>query len=135
MIYDTRPNTVPAGFIVALVWRLTCPETGRVTLATETRHKLRTRGTHRFFALVASPRATEWMPSGEWDRRRPGLSAEHVGWALVHYGDDDQARTAHAAALGDAADADAERGDALAYFPKPRGNHATGGHRVVETVA
>jgi hypothetical protein len=113
MLYHSAPATVPNGFRVALVWRITCPETGAVTLATETRHRVRTRGTHRFFALVATPHGTRWMPSGEWDRRRPGLSAEHVGWALVPYGDGNAARMAHAAALdtdGAAAPASADAG-------------------------
>jgi hypothetical protein len=99
MLYTSAPATVPNGFRVALVWRLTCPRTGRVTLATETRHKIRTRGTHRFFALVATPHGTRWMPSGEWDRRRPRLSASFVGWTLVRHGDGNAARIAHAAAL------------------------------------
>jgi hypothetical protein len=102
MLYHSAPDTVPNGYRLALVWRLTCPETGRVTLATETRHKIRTRGTHRFFALIASPRATAWLPSGDWDAQRGHLDAQHVGFALVHYGDDDAARMAHAAALDDA---------------------------------
>jgi hypothetical protein len=120
MIYDTRPNTVPAGFIVALVWRCTCARTGRVTLATETRHTVRTEGTHRHYVFVASPHAAEWTRAETWKRRRARMaSAVCIGWAAVHREDDAGARMAHAAALdtGDSADDDGtadERRAALA---------------------